>query len=1278
MISDSLSRLPDHYHSRFDEATQRQHADMLAGLDEQNPVHCAFLELPDGGITITVSSFNYGYAFSLITGALSSHGFHILSGEAFTEKPTAHVPMVRRYIGNEDSGHARPLYQPPKPVSRRKIVDIFKGKRSDSLPMRLWIQQLVTFMEALFVLLAAAKQEEALAMVNRDIVQRLAHMPQREKQLTPAIIILDNHLTSVTRLTVVTQDTPMFLYAISQALAMQGLSIEHLTIRTDGSRIEDVFEIVDAAGHQITDPDLLDQIRLATLLTKQFTYFLDKAPSPYDALSRFGTLLKSIADLPEKSQWLRFFSDSRALADIARLLGTSDSLWEDVIRVHLEALLPVLTARLEDHPVYEDELTIGARLRGTLAHASDKKGLVPNSPSMDLAMVPEGSDDSYSNRAKKQALNRFKDQEMFLIDLNHILGRSDLVTLSRQLTSLVQEVLHVTVDLVWKNLVSRYGVPMAFGDVPTQWALMGLGKLGGAALGYASDIELMLVYGDAGETQSADASDLPVERIGNDAFFGLLMQGLTHYIEGKRDGIFEIDLRLRPYGKDGPLAVHLAQFCQYFGFDGPSHSYERLALVRMRTVAGDVSFGRKIEQLRNQYVYERHFPSEALWELRRKQYQEKVQPGRVNLKYSPGALVDLEYAVQMLQVMHGKLYSRLKTPYIGDSLTALGDIGVMSDDQAALLGRAYLFFRQVINGLRMLRGSAHDLELPDVGSAEFEFLAKRIGYHQTSDVGPSKQLFAEIQTYMAAVRTFVDEYFSRESLPDQIANIADLVFSDHVPDVLRDGVLAQLGFKNLKRAYENLRRLAARSQDKALFAQLAVLASGYLCVKSDPDMALNNWERLVSKLEMPDAHFELLMRQPSRLDIMMDLFSVSQFLSDSVINDPELLQWASEPHRLRRRRKRGELTVDLAILSQAQPDDQRWLSVLRRFRRRELLRIAIKDISLQVSLQDVTRDISLLAEALSQASLARIWQQIDIPMDYRALQDTFCLLAMGKLGATELNYSSDIDLVPLYDDAAIADLGIPESEARHVFSQVLTLFQSALTSYTHEGRVYRMDFNLRPYGSAGEWVTSMTQLCAYYDQTASLWEVQALLKMRPLAGSWPVGFLFLHRVAPVFQLRLDPEKICYSINRMRESSLRQLARKWPGKRDVKNGDGGIRDIEFLVQGIQLMGLSMYPQLRCRATLDALNQIQILGLLPMVVCQYLKDHYMLFRRLEHFLQIFEDQQVHAMPVNPLEQQVLARRLFGEGADSEGLHLAIEEGMSQISQLRRQYLVPDLLA
>ena len=1247
-----LSLFPDHYHSRFDEETQRQHADIFAGLDAQSPVQCTFLELPDGRVTVTVLSFNYGYAFSLITGALSSHGFHILSGEAFTEKPVPHVPTVRRYMGNDENRSSRHVYPPQKWLSRRKIVDIFTGKRSDTRPIRLWIQQLVTFIDALFVLLASAKQEEALAMVNRDVVQRLAHMPQREKQLTPALITLDNTLPSVTCLTVVTQDTPMFLYAISQALAMQGLSIEHLTICTDGSRIEDVFEIVDASGYQITSPDLLDQIRLSTLLTKQFTYFLDKAPSPYDALSRFGTLLKSIADLPEKSQWLRFFSDSRSLADIARLLGTSDSLWEDVIRVHLEALLPVLTARMKDHPVYEDEPSIGTRLRETVAQASDKK----------------------------QALNRFKDQEMFLIDLNHILGRSDLLTLSRQLTALVQEVLRVAVDLVWENLVSRYGVPMAFGDVPTQWALMGLGKLGGAALGYASDIELMLVYGDAGETQLSDISALSElsERIGNDAFFGLMIQGVTHYIEGKRDGIFEIDLRLRPYGKDGPLAVHLAQFCQYFGFDGPSHSYERLALVRMRTVAGDVSFGKKIEQLRNHYVYERHFPSEALWELRRKQYQEKVQPGRINLKYSPGALVDLEYAVQMLQVMHGKRHPQLKTPYIRESLTTLGNMGVMTDDQVSLLGRAYLFFRQVINGLRMLRGSAHDLELPEVGSAEFEFLAKRIGYRQTSDVGPSQQLFSETQTYMAAVRTFVDVYFSRESLPDQIANIADLVFSDHVPEGLRDGVLAQLGFKNLKRAYENLRRLAALSHDKALFAQLAVLASGYLRIKSDPDMALNNWERLVSKLAMPDAHFELLMRQPSRLDIMMDLFSVSQFLSDSVINDPELLQWASEPHRLRRRRKRGELTVDLAILSQAQPDEKRWLSVLRRFRRRELLRIAIKDISLQVTLQEVTREISLLAESLSQASLARIWQQIDIPLEYRALQDTFCLLAMGKLGATELNYSSDIDLIPLYDDVAVASLGIPESEARYVFSQVLTLFQSALTSYTHEGRVYRMDFNLRPYGAAGEWVTSMGQLCMYYAQTASLWEVQALLKMRPLAGSWPVGFLFLHRVEPVFKNRLDPEKISHSINRMREASLQQLARKYPGKRDVKNGDGGIRDIEFLVQGIQLMGLSMYPQLRCRATLNALSQIQSLGLLPIHVCQYLKDHYILFRRLEHFLQIFEDQQVHAMPVNPLEQQVLARRLFGEGADSESLHLAIEAGMTQISAMRRQYLVPDLLS
>jgi len=1238
-LETNTSRLPEYYLARFDAETQAVHVEALSQLNDERPVVCLFSDLPDGRITVTVVSFNYDYAFSLITGALSSHGFHVLSGEAFTEKPATHIPFRRRMMAAEDGGYSRGPYRAPVAVSRRKIVDVFTGKLSEKMSVRLWKQQWCLFMDDLFLLLAASKSEEAIAMVNRAVVQRLSQLPQRDKQLTPAMITLDNDLVAATRLTVMTQDTPMFLYAISQSLAMQGLSIEYLTIQTEGSRIEDVFEIVDAAGQKITDPDLLDQIRLSTLLTKQFTYFLDKAPSPYDALSRFGKLLKSIADVPEKSQWMRFFSDSRALADIARLLGTSDSLWEDVIRVHLESLLPVLTARAEDHPVYDQEATIGRRLRESVAAAVDKK----------------------------QALNRFKDQEMFLMDLDHILGRSDLTVLSRQLTNLVQEVLKVTVGMVWETLVARYGIPMAFGDVPTKWALMGLGKLGGAALGYASDIELMLVYGDMGQTQRP-------EKIGNDVFFGMMVQGITHAIEGKRDGIFEIDLRLRPYGKDGPLGVHLSQFCQYFGFDGPSHSYERLALVRMRAVAGDMSFGKKIERLRNQYLYECHFPTDVLWELRRKQYQEKVQSGRVNLKYSPGALVDLEYAVQMLQVLHGKDHAKLKTPYIRETLTALGDIGVMSDDQASLLRRAYLFFRQVINGLRMLRGSAHDLELPEIGSSEFDFLAKRIGYQHSVDVSPSQQLFSEIQTYMAAVRTFVDEYFSRESLPAQIANIADLVFSDQVPEALREGVLSQLGFKNLKRAYENLRRLAARAQNKAMFAQLAVLASGYLSVKSDPDMALNNWERLVSKLGNPDAHFELLMRQPSRLDIMMDLFSVSQFLSDSVINDPEVLEWASEPHRLRRRRKRGELTADLAILSQAQPDDQLWLSVLRRFRRRELLRIAIKDISLQVSLPEVTRDISLLAEALSQATLNRIWQQSAISEAHRCLQDAFCLLAMGKLGATELNYSSDIDLIPIYDDAVVAELGIPESEARAVFSQVLTVFQAALTSYTQDGRVYRMDFNLRPYGSAGEWVTSMTQLCAYYDQAASLWEVQALLKMRPLAGSWPVGFLFLHRVAPVFQKRLEAETVCRSITHMRDAALRQLARRSPGKRDVKNGDGGIRDIEFLVQGIQLMSLGCYPQLMCRSTLNALNQIQVLGLLPISVCQYLRDHYLLFRRLEHFLQIFEDQQLHAMPENPLEQQILARRLFGEGAQVETLQHAVDDGMLQISQMRRQYLVP----
>ncbi len=214
---------------------------------------------------------------------------------------------------------------------------------------------------------------------------------------------------------------------------------------------------------------------------------------------------------------------------------------------------------------------------------------------------------------KRDRLNAFKDQEIFQIDLDHILDPgTDFRGVANRLTRLAETVVRAATEFCYDHLVARYGRPRTAADMEAEAAIFGLGKLGGAALGYASDIEFLLVYGDNGTTDGE-------EPIANSEFFNRLVQWTAQSIRAKREGIFQVDLRLRPHGSAGPLACSLESFCEYYGPGGPAHAYERLALVRMRAIGGSPALGARLERIRDEMIYgARSIDLEELRELREK------------------------------------------------------------------------------------------------------------------------------------------------------------------------------------------------------------------------------------------------------------------------------------------------------------------------------------------------------------------------------------------------------------------------------------------------------------------------------------------------------------------------------------------------------------------------------------------------------------------------------------------------------------------------------------
>ncbi|TAJ23642.1 MAG: glutamine synthetase adenylyltransferase, partial [Nitrospirae bacterium] len=290
------------------------------------------------------------------------------------------------------------------------------------------------------------------------------------------------------------------------------------------------------------------------------------------------------------------------------------------------------------------------------------------------------------------------------------------------LTDLAEVILDQTVRDGQALLARLHGKPRLTNGKSCPFALFGLGKFGGRELGYASDIEVLFVYGGAGGTNGRRALD-------NSEYFERLAQDIIQSIEAKQEGIFHLDVRLRPHGGKGLLANSLDELQAYYSTTGLSAPFERQALIKLRFAAGDPALGRAVERHRDEFVYsEQPWDLAAALALRHRQVTELVERGQTNVKYSPGGLLDIEYMVQYLQLLHGHTEPRLRTPNTLDALTALGESGILTSEEVTVLRETYLFLRELIDGLRIVRGHAKDLVLPPSDSEAFTFLSRRLGY----------------------------------------------------------------------------------------------------------------------------------------------------------------------------------------------------------------------------------------------------------------------------------------------------------------------------------------------------------------------------------------------------------------------------------------------------------------------------------------------------------------------------------------------------------------------
>jgi glutamate-ammonia-ligase adenylyltransferase len=427
------------------------------------------------------------------------------------------------------------------------------------------------------------------------------------------------------------------------------------------------------------------------------------------------------------------------------------------------------------------------------------------------------------------------------------------------------------------------------------------------------------------------------------------------------------------------------------------------------------------------------------------------------------------------------------------------------------------------------------------------------------------------------------------------------------------------------------------------FQRLAEPLSQLLPRSPDPDMALNNLERYFASSQ--GAAPALLEQNGQGLEALLQLLGTSQFFADALVADPELFDMLRVP--LRQSPSPDELRRQLQAEVDAAADDPGLLRAFRRFRRRQMLRIGTNDVIRDRPLEEVTRDLSDVADAALEIAVAtavqRIEQRFGQPVAASGRPARHVVLAFGKLGGQELNYSSDIDLMLLFDEEGATHgrgkgLGNDEFFAR-VVGDVVRL----LSARTEDGYAYRVDLRLRPEGRRGPLARSLASALAYYDALGRTWERQALIKVRAVAGDMTLGAEFLRGIETfVYRKYLSFAEI-NEIKALKRQIEHKAHEAGVSRIEVKTGRGGIRDIEFTTQFLQLLNGGDLPALRQRNTLLALQALEVAGCLTATEARILDDAYRFLRRAEHRLQLLFDLQTHRLPERPEDLRKLALRM-----------------------------------
>jgi glutamate-ammonia-ligase adenylyltransferase len=861
--------------------------------------------------------------------------------------------------------------------------------------------------------------------------------------------------------------------------------------------------------------------------------------------------------------------------------------------------------------------------------------------------------DDCSEEQLCQQLRLFRRRELIRIIWRDFSRQAPLLEITADMTAMAESVINASLSVLHRITCEELGTPCregakddVQGKIEQQMVVVAMGKMGAQELNISSDIDLIFAYPRKGETRRPESSPRQ-KTVSNQEFFTRLGQKLIAALDKKTvDGfVFRVDMRLRPYGQSGALVLSFDALEEYYQTQG--REWERYAMVKARAVAGEQSDRDYLNTILRPFTYRKYLDFgaiEALRDLKRTIDRELLRKGmQTDIKLGPGGIREVEFITQAFQLIRGGRNSDLQTQSLHQALQQLAADQVLDSKDIDGLWQAYIFLRNTEHALQGI-ADKQTQQLPDDELGQ-QRVATILGFDNWQDFDQSLQ-----QHRQHVMRIFADIFADPEQAEDGTA--AELSASEESENWLQQLDAAELQSQLEAVGYTDAQLIAQQlysmSQSKAVLGldaeprsrldRLMPKLIAACATASDNSITLCRVLGLVQAVLRRSAYLALLGENPKALQQLILLCERSSWVADQLTAYPALLDELLDPRALYTAPDKEVLQDHLRQHMLRVPDDdlEQQMDIIRYFVRSYTLRVAACELTDAMPLMQVSDYLTWLAEVVIEHTVNISWKhltdQYGQPQGSDGKVPGFIVVAYGKMGGIELGYKSDLDLVFLYNDSGGGSGGKSSSgqctsgpriiDNSTFFARLGQRIIHILSTLTPSGAAYEIDMRLRPSGNSGMLVSSLTAFEKYQREDAWTWEHQALVRARVVAGDKKLGEAFdLARKSILEQKRCE-QALRTEVVKMREKMRKHLGQATKdGKFSLKQGVGGIVDIEFMVQFAVLAWSHNHPELSCWSdSIRILESLAQSGLLSEQKTSQLIDAYKRYRSAGHLLQL----------------------------------------------------------